>query len=109
MTRGNAREILDNTLERFKTTTNEAVGVVFTWNSGLTVLGCNDFKEYVTENKEAVWAAVGMTKTDKYSLSKSLLDQEMVFKSEDLDKLSVASLRKRISWLIQSQLGKFLI
>ena len=70
MTRGNAREILANTLERFKTTTNEAVGVVFTWNSGLTVLGCNDFKEYVTENKEAVWAAVGMTKTDKYSLSK---------------------------------------
>ena len=39
----------------------------------------------------------------------SLMDQEMVLESEDLDRLSVASLRKRISCFIQSQLGMFKI
>ena len=51
MTKGNAREILSHTLDRFKEATNEAVGLVFTWNGGLTVLGCNAFKVFVSVNK----------------------------------------------------------
>ena len=105
ITKGNAREILSHTRDRFKEITNEAVGLVFTWNGGLTVLGSNAFKGFVSENKDQVWEAVGLTKSIDYSITKALLDQKMKSDIGDLGKLNVLSLRKHVSWLLQCQLG----
>ena len=51
ITKLNARETLTRTLENFKTVTNESVGVLYSWNGQLMVLGCEPFRQYISEGK----------------------------------------------------------
>ena len=77
MYKGNSRYMLGRTLERFKQVTKESVGVVFTWDGGLTVLGCDSLKQYVSQNKDEIWQSMSYTKVSEYSLSKPAQDKEM--------------------------------
>ena len=106
MTKGNAREILTRTLDRFKSVTNESVGILYTWNGGLTVLRCESFRHYISDRKDDVWQSLAYTKTTNYCLSKAAVDRDMKsLLEEDIKKLNVVSLRRLISWTVQNHAG----
>ena len=105
MTKGNAREIMTRTLERFKTLTGEAVGVTYSWKGGLNVLGPECFKTFIGANKEEVWRTLAYTRREDYSISKPALDQEMKSWQDNYMDQNVATLRKLVSWILQQTLG----
>ena len=97
MTKLNAKEMLMRTLEKFKSVTKESVGVIFSWNGGLTVLGSEPFRQYISRQKEDVWGSLALTKTTDYTISKAGRDSEMMaLLEENIEKLNVTSLRQLI-------------
>ena len=58
MTKANARLMLENTLGRFRAVTGQRVGVVFTWEGGLSILGNTLFTEIVNDNSKSIWKAL---------------------------------------------------
>ena len=49
--RANARQRLSAFLKNFQKATGESVGIVFTWNGSLPLLGTASYKEHVLANK----------------------------------------------------------
>ena len=54
-TKGNARQMLQRTLSRFKQVTGQRIGVVFTWEGGLSILANRPFTDFINDNKDGIW------------------------------------------------------
>ena len=101
MTKLNAKQMLMGTLEKFKSVTKESVGVIFSWNGGLTVLGSEPFRKYISRRAEDVWGSLALTKTTDYAISKAGRNSGMMaLLEENIEKPNVTSLRQQISWAL---------
>ena len=56
--KGNAREMLAQTLKLFQQMTEESISVIYSWEGGLSVLGNSSFKNYVSKNRLKIWNAL---------------------------------------------------
>ena len=74
MYNANARNVLMKALDRLKSVTNESVGIIYSWNGALTVLGCEPFRHYVSDRKEEIWHSLAHTPTADYTVSKAGVD-----------------------------------
>ena len=80
------------------------MGIVFTWNGSLSVLGTVSYKEHVA-NKQEIWrklAGASVTKFDKSTYDSECLSML----EEDVSKFNVPTLRRLISWVLQRSTGK---
>ena len=106
MTKVNARTMLQKTLTRFKKVTGQRVGLTFTWDGGLSILGNNLFTQFIENNSDEVWKALACL--DDINSSIPSHELELVSKIEsDLSKENVKSLRNMVSWITQKSLGEF--
>ena len=104
MTKANARQMLKRTLGRFREVTCQRVGVVFTWEGGLSVLGNTLFTKIVNQNSKDIWKALACP--NDVDISIPAHEFEVVSSLEgDLAKVNVKSLRSMISWFTQKSLG----
>ena len=58
MSIGNAQAILSNTVKRFNSVTGESFGLIFTWRGELSVIGSQDFKDFVTNYNVPIWRSI---------------------------------------------------
>ena len=108
MTKGNARQMLQRTLTRFKQVTGQRVAVVFTWEGKLSVLANAQYAEFIHEHKDIVWSSLAVSTESNPSRSIPSRDLEMAENiASDLLNYNVKSLRSMISWLTQKYTGWF--
>ena len=60
MTQGNARGMVQRSLENFSKVTGEKVALVFSWHGTLCVLGNDKVKEFVTREKDEIWKSLAL-------------------------------------------------
>ena len=109
MTKDNASEILIRTLERFNSVTKESVGVCYTWNGGIRVLGSDSFRNYIAERKDDVYQCLTYTQTTNCVMNTAVNLDLMSLLEQDVKKLNVVSLRKLISWIVRNHTGTVII
>ena len=54
VSRSNARQHLQNALDTLAKVTNETIGVIFTWDGKMNVIGTEAFKEFAVRNQSEV-------------------------------------------------------
>ena len=108
MCKGNARQMLQRTLTRFKQVTGQRVAVVFTWEGKLSVLATAQYSEFIQEHKDVVWNSLAVSNESNPSRSIPSRDLEMAENiASDLQNYNVKSLRSMISWITQKYTGWF--
>ena len=105
MNKGNAREMLSQTIRLFQEITKESIGVVYSYKGGLSVLGSNSFRKYVSDNRENILLSLSCTGQKEDILKMPERDSEMINKLNDLKNLNVQTLRSIVSWATQKSIG----
>ena len=91
----------------FKSAINlEFVGITYTWDGGLDILGTNCFRELLEANEEKMWQSLAFPeKGILHLLSHSKTRKCWIFRSK-IPKYNQAILRKIISWAAHNSAGK---
>ena len=107
MTKSNAREILANTLKRFRLTTGEGIGAVFTWLGKLATIGPENFQDLLNGITEDTWKSLTTTTTSKsIDSTKPAQDQDILgLLDGNLDSYNVPTLRRLVSWITKQSVG----
>ena len=91
-------------LKNFQEVTGESVGVVFTCEGSLSVLGTVSYKTRVLANKQAIWRNLAWTSSNKFY--KPTFDEECIsMLEEDVTKFSAPYLRRLITWVTHRSTG----
>ena len=101
MTKYNAKEVLANTLKRFRLTTAEGIAAVFTWHGKLASIGPENFQGLLNEMKDETWKSLtSFTSKKQIDTTKPVQDQCMLeLLNGNLKRNSVPTLRRLVSWI----------
>ena len=106
MTKGNARQMLQRTLSRFKQVTGQRIGVLFTWDGGPSVLANGPFTDFINANKDVIWKCLANCPNSLDSIPAHDLGMTAKIES-DITACNVNTLRKIVSWITQKSLSMF--